>query len=62
MSLEQTLRAVAGRLSLREPQAESLRRLADALEAVPALRDHQARDAADLLAMVEALKAQFPTS
>ena len=24
MSLEQTLRAVAGRLSLREPQAESL--------------------------------------
>jgi type III restriction enzyme len=61
MSLEQTLRAVAGRLSLREPQAESLRRLAAALESVPALRDHQARDAADLTAMVEALKGQFPT-
>jgi type III restriction enzyme len=60
MSLEQTFRAVAGRLSLREPQAESLRRLAAALEAVPALRDHQARAAADLTAMVEALKGQFP--
>ena len=61
MSLEQTLRAVAGRLSLREPQAESLRRLAAALESVPALRDHRARDTADLAAMVEALKGQFPT-
>ncbi|WP_295637413.1 DEAD/DEAH box helicase family protein [uncultured Methylibium sp.] len=60
MSLEQTLRAVAGRLSLREPQAESLRRLAAALDAVPALRDHKARDASDLAAMVEALKGQFP--
>lgn len=60
MSLEQTLRAVAGRLSLREPQAESLRRLAAALDAVPALRDHKARDASDLAAMVEALKGRFP--
>jgi len=59
MSLEHTMRAIAGRLSLREPQAESLRRLASALEAVPALRDHRARDAADLAAMVEALKGQF---
>jgi type III restriction enzyme len=61
MSLEQTLRAVAGRLSLREPQAESLRRLATALEAVPALRDHKARDASDLAAMIEALKGHFAT-
>ena len=61
MSLEQTLRAVAGRLSLREPQAESLRRLATALEAVPALRDHKARDASDLASMVEALKGHFAT-
>ncbi|MBX9793487.1 MAG: DEAD/DEAH box helicase family protein [Burkholderiaceae bacterium] len=60
MSLEQTLRAVAGRLSLREPQAESLRRLAAALEAVPALRDHKARDASDLAAMVDTLKGLFP--
>ncbi len=61
MSLDQTLRAVAGRPSLREPQSESLRRLAAALETVPALRDHEARDVADLTAMVEALKGQFPT-
>lgn len=61
MSLEQAARAVVGRLSLREPQAESLRRLASALEAVPALRDHRAREANDLKAMVEALKVLFPT-
>lgn len=61
MSLEHTARAVAGRLSLREPQAESLRRLASALEVVPALRDHRARTPEDLKAMVEALKGLFPT-
>jgi len=61
MSLEHTARAVAGRLSLREPQAESLRRLASALEAVPALRDHHAREPNDLKAMVEALRGFFPT-
>ena len=60
MSLDNLVRSVAGRLSLREPQAESLRRLADALEAVPALRDHRARSPEDLAAMVEALKAKFP--
>jgi type III restriction enzyme len=61
MSLQHTMRAVAGRLSLREPQAESLRRLANALEAVPALRDQRVREPAELAAMVEALKGQFPT-
>jgi type III restriction enzyme len=61
MSLEQTARAVAGRLSLREPQAESLRRLSSAMEAVPALRDHRARGPGDLKAMVEALESLFPT-
>jgi type III restriction enzyme len=61
MSLQQTARAVAGRLSLREPQAESLRRLASALEVVPALRDHRSREPGDLKAMVEALKSLFPT-
>ena len=42
MSLDNVVRSVASRLSLREPQAESLRRLAAALETVPGLRDHQA--------------------
>jgi type III restriction enzyme len=60
MSLDNIVRSVTGRLSLREPQAESLRRLADALEAVPALRDHRARSPEELAAMVEALKAKFP--
>ena len=61
MSLEHTARAVAGRLSPREPQAESRRRLASALELVPALRDHRVREPNDLKAMVEALKGLFPT-
>ena len=61
MSLDNAVRAVVGRLSLRELQAESLRRLASALESVPALRDHRARSAEDLRAMIEALKGQFPT-
>ncbi len=61
MSIDHTVRSVTGRLSLREPQAESLRRLAAALEAVPALRDHRARSPQELAAMVDALKTQFPT-
>ena len=60
MNLDATVRSVSGRLSLREPQAESLRKLAAALEAVPGLRDHQARSPEELAAMVEALKAMFP--
>jgi type III restriction enzyme len=60
MSLDNIVRSVAGRLSLREPQAESLRKLAAALDPVPGLRDHQARSIEELAAMVEALKAQFP--
>ena len=43
MSLDQTRRAIVGRLSLREPQADGLGKLAQALESVPALRDHRAR-------------------
>ena len=61
MSLDNVVRSVAGRLSLREPQAESLRKLAAALEAVPGLRDHQARAPQELGAMIEALKAMFST-
>jgi type III restriction enzyme len=60
MSLDTVVRSVAGRLSLREPQVDSLRKLAAALEAVPALRDHQARSPQELTAMVEALEAMFP--
>jgi type III restriction enzyme len=61
MSLENVARSITGRLSLREPQAESLRRLAAALDAVPALRDHRARASDDLARMVDALRAPFPT-
>ena len=53
MSLEQTLGAVAERLSLR--------RLAAALEVAPTLRHHKARDAAAITALGEALKGQIPT-
>jgi type III restriction enzyme len=60
MSLDNIVRSVTGRLSLREPQAESLRRLATALGAVPALRDHRARSPQELAAMVDALKVRFP--
>lgn len=60
MSLN-TARSIAGRLSLREPQWESLQKLVTAIEAVPALRDHEARSAEELTAMIEALKGQFAT-
>jgi len=60
MSIEGVVRSVSGRLSLRDPQAESLRRLASSLEAVPAMRDSRARSPEDLAQMIEALKAQFP--
>ena len=60
MNLDATVRSVSGRLTLREPQAESLRKLAAALEAVPGLRDHRARSPEELAAMIEALKAMFP--
>ncbi len=58
MSLVHTMRAIAGRLSLRKPQAESRRRLVAALEAVPALRDHRAAMRPDLAALLEALNRQ----
>jgi type III restriction enzyme len=60
MSTEKIVRTVAGRLSLREPQAVSLKRLRTALESVPALRDSKARSVEELKAMQEALKAEFP--
>jgi type III restriction enzyme len=51
------LHAVTGRLSLRPPQAESLSRLARALDAAPDLLGHE-RDVASILS---ALKAEFGT-
>ncbi len=60
MSLN-TARSIAGRLSLREPQWESLQKLVEAIGNVPALRDHKARSSEELAAMIEALKGQFAT-
>ncbi|EIU5018247.1 TPA: DEAD/DEAH box helicase family protein [Pseudomonas aeruginosa] len=51
------LHAVTGRLSLRPPQAESLNKLARALDAAPELLGHE-RDVSTILST---LKAEFPT-
>ena len=50
--------AVSGRLSLRPPQADSLARLKQALDAAPSMLQHGGRDVAAILAT---LKAEFPT-
>ena len=55
MSRDNIIRSATGRLSLREPQAESLNKLNAALEAVPDLRDHRARSPEELVQMIEAL-------
>ncbi|WP_295885008.1 DEAD/DEAH box helicase family protein [uncultured Thiohalocapsa sp.] len=49
--------AINGRLSLRPPQRESLQRLAQALDAAPAMLEHER----DLDAVLATLKADFPT-
>lgn len=51
------LHHIAGRLSLRPPQEESLKRLARALEAAPDLL----RKERDVTAILSTLKAEFPT-
>lgn len=51
------LHHITGRLSLRPPQEESLKRLVRALEASPSLLSHE-RDVADILVR---LSAEFPT-
>ena len=61
MSLEKIVHSIAGRLSLRQPQTESLAILHKSLEVVPALRDSQARSTDELKAMQVALSSQFPT-
>jgi type III restriction enzyme len=48
---------VTGRLSLRPPQAESLARLAQALDAAPAMRSHER----ELDAVLATLRAEFAT-
>jgi type III restriction enzyme len=52
-----SLHAVTGRLSLRPPQEESLKRLALALEASPDLLAHER----DVACVLSTLKAEFPT-
>ncbi|WP_457670850.1 DEAD/DEAH box helicase [Thiolapillus sp.] len=51
------LNAIKGRLSLRAPQAESLEKLATALDAAPDMRSHER----DLEAVLNILKSEFPT-
>lgn len=51
------LNAIKGRLSLRSPQADSLETLALALDVAPDMRAHER----DLEAILNTLKAEFPT-
>jgi superfamily II DNA or RNA helicase len=53
----QTLHHVTGRLSLRPPQAESLARFEQALDAAPEMLGHKR----DVSAILATLKAEFPT-
>ncbi len=57
---QREVNAIAGRLSLRPPQTESLAKLASAIDASPAMLRPD-RDAADVAAILETLKSQFPT-
>ncbi len=57
---QREVNAIAGRLSLRPPQTESLSKLASAIDASPAML-HPNRDAAQVAAILATLKAQFPT-
>ncbi|MGQ2978113.1 MAG: DEAD/DEAH box helicase family protein [Polaromonas sp.] len=57
---QREVNAIAGRLSLRPPQTESLAKLASAIDASPAMLRPD-RDAVDVAAILETLKNQFPT-
>jgi type III restriction enzyme len=57
---QREVNAITGRLSLRAPQHESLKQLASAIEAAPAMLAHE-RDAADVAAVLQSLKGLFPT-
>jgi type III restriction enzyme len=56
---QREVNAIAGRLSLRAPQTESLVKLASAIEAAPAMLQHD-RGAADVAAILATLQGQFP--
>ncbi|WP_020561190.1 DEAD/DEAH box helicase family protein [Thiofilum flexile] len=58
MTRQQTLHDIKTSLSLRSPQAESLQKLATALDVAPALLQTGERD---LSAILSSLKQQFPT-
>jgi type III restriction enzyme len=57
---QREVNAIAGRLSLRPPQTESLAKLASAIEASPAMLQPN-RDAAEVAAILHTLKGLFPT-
>ncbi|RZI74728.1 MAG: type III restriction endonuclease subunit R, partial [Rubrivivax sp.] len=57
---QREVNAITGRLSLRAPQHESLKQLANAIEAAPVMLLHE-RDDADVAAVLDALKGLFPT-
>ena len=57
---QREVNAITGRLSLRAPQHESLKQLASAIEAAPAMLKHD-RDDAEVAAVLKALKGLFPT-
>jgi type III restriction enzyme len=56
---QREVNAIAGRLSLRQPQTDSLQRLADAIAASPLVLKHD-RDSAELAEALRVLQAQFP--
>jgi type III restriction enzyme len=57
---QREVNAIAGRLSLRPPQTESLTKLSSAIDTSPAMLRPD-RDAADVAAILETLKSQFKT-
>lgn len=57
---QREVNAIAGRLSLRAPQTESLAKLASAIEAAPGMLKHD-RDASEVPPILAALKSQFPS-
>ena len=57
---QRDVNAITGRLSLRSPQHESLKQLARAIEAAPAMLQHERSDT-EVAAVLQALKGLFPT-
>jgi type III restriction enzyme len=57
---QREVNAIAGRMSLRAPQTESLAKLATAIESSPGMLKH-GRDPSEVPAILTALKHQFPS-